>query len=112
MHSACLRSDCSSIIAVHGLNGHAYGTWAHSKAGQSSFETMWLRDLLPDAIDEARILVYGYNSALLGSNTSVSSVKDFALDLLQRIMDDRIDQVRVSIMCKIDAEVDRVIHGL
>ena len=73
---------------------------------------MWLRDLLPDAIEEARILVYGYNSALLGSNTSVSSVKDFALDLLQRIMDDRIDQVRYSIIYKVDAEVGRMIHGL
>ena len=75
-------------------------------------ETMWLRDLLPDAIEEARVLVYGYNSTVLGSNTSVSSIKDFGLDLLQRIMDDRADQVRYPIMCKYDAEVERIIHGL
>ena len=51
-------------------------------------------------------------STVLGSNTSVSSIKDFALDLLQRIMEDRADQVRYPIMCKFDAEVKRLIHGL
>ena len=55
---------------------------------------MWLRDFLPDKVRKARILVYGYNSALLGSNTSVSNIKDFAHDLLQRIIDDRADKVR------------------
>ena len=92
-----MNTDRNSIIAVHGLNGHAYGTWAHCEAGQPGFENMWLRDFLPDEVKQARILVYGYNSALLGSNTSVSSVKDFAHDLLQRIIDDRADQVRCSI---------------
>lgn len=58
---------------------------------------MWLRDFLPGNVKKARILVYGYNSALLGSNTSVSSVKDFAHDLLQRIIDDRADQVRYAL---------------
>lgn len=65
---------------------------------------MWLRDFLPDNVPEARILVYGYNSALLGSNTSVSSVKDFAHDLLQRIIDDRADQVRYLIFSGINAD--------
>lgn len=50
---------------------------------------MWLRDFLPGNTPSARVLVYGYNSALLGSNTSVSGIKDFAYDLLQRILDDR-----------------------
>lgn len=58
---------------------------------------MWLRDFLPGNVKKARILVYGYNSALLGSNTSVSSVKDFAHDLLQRIIDDTADQVRFAL---------------
>jgi hypothetical protein len=51
--------------------------------------SMWLRDFLPQAIPQARCVTYGYNSALLGSNTSVSSVADFSRDLLQRIADDR-----------------------
>ena len=50
---------------------------------------MWLRDFLPYQFPQARIIVYGYNSTLLGPNTSVSSVKDFASDLLERILDDK-----------------------
>jgi hypothetical protein len=42
-------------------------------------------------------MTYGYNSALLGANTSVSKIPDFAKDLLQRIVDDRFtDQVRLA----------------
>ena len=55
---------------------------------------MWLRDFIPDEVKKARILIYVYNSALLGSDTSVSNIKDFAHDLLQRIVDDRADKVR------------------
>lgn len=90
----CANFHCNSIIAVHGLNGHAYGTWAHHEVGQTASEAMWLRDFLPHHVKRARILVHGYNSVLLGLNVSVSGVKDFAHDLLQRIIDDRADQVR------------------
>lgn len=65
---------------------------------------MWLRDFLAGAISssterrnisQARIMIYGYNSALLGVKTSVSTIRDFAKDLLQRIVDDRCtEQVR------------------
>ena len=82
------KSSPTSIIAVHGLNGHAYGTWAFQE-GKAGSEVMWLRDFLPDQVKNARITVYGYNSTLVGPNTSVSNVKDFACDLLQRILDDR-----------------------
>lgn len=79
-----------SIIALHGLNGHAYNTWVYNDDRQSdSSEVMWLRDFLPDSAPTARIAVYGYNSALVGSNTSVSGIKDFACDLLQRILAER-----------------------
>ena len=98
----CANFYCNSIIAVHGLNGHAYGTWAHHEDGQPAFEAMWLRDFLPHNVKTARVLVYGYNSALLGLNVSVSGVKDFAHDLLQRIIDDRADQVRDPIFFVID----------
>jgi hypothetical protein len=50
---------------------------------------MWLRDFLPDTIRGARVLTYGYNSTLFGAQASVSTVTDFARDLLQRITDDR-----------------------
>ena len=99
----CAKLHWHSIIAVHGLNGHAYGTWAHHEEGKSGSESMWLRDFIPEKVPKARILVHGYNSALLGSNTSVSSVKDFAHDLLHRIIDDRANQVRHPILFRIHA---------
>ena len=51
---------------------------------------MWLRDFLPEKINSARVMIYGYNSILLGPNTSVSVISDFASDLLQRVIDDRV----------------------
>ena len=74
-----------SIVAVHGLNGHGYGTWTSFTDEKAAQEMMWLRDILPSQATDARIIAYGYNSALLGSDTSVSSIHDFGLDLLQRI---------------------------
>lgn len=74
---------------MHGLNGHAFGTWACHEQDQENLEAMWLRDFLPTQIRGARVLIYGYNSTLLGPNTSVSTIRDFAFDLLQRILADR-----------------------
>ena len=49
------------------------------------------KDFLPHQIKSTRILTYEYSSAILGPDTAVSSVKDIAHDLLQRITDDRSD---------------------
>jgi hypothetical protein len=54
---------------------------------------MWLRDFLPAQLSGARIMTFGYNSTLLGSTTSVSEIKDFARDLLQRLVDDRVPNI-------------------
>ncbi len=45
---------------------------------------MWLRDSLPVHIPQARIMTFGYDSAVFSSH-STSSIADFALDLLERI---------------------------
>ena len=74
---------------MHGLNGHAFGTWVCHDEDRANLETMWLRDFLPAQIERARIVTYGYNSAMLGPNTSVSTIRDFAFDLLRRILADR-----------------------
>ena len=44
------------IVAVHGLGGHSYDTWTHDNG------IMWLRDLLPQDIHNARVMTWGYNS--------------------------------------------------
>ena len=50
------------IIALTGLAGHAFGSWAASPH-------MWLRDFLPEDLPRARILLYGYDSNLAGSQS-------------------------------------------
>ena len=48
------------MLAVHGLIGDSYSTWA-------SEGTIWLRDLLPSLPEfkNARIMTFGYNSQFL-----------------------------------------------
>jgi hypothetical protein len=74
------------IIAIHGLNGHYLNTWtAVSKLGT---ECNWLKDLLPNQIPNARIMSFGYNSAVQFSK-SAASIGSFAEDLLEDIMSRR-----------------------
>ncbi|KAH8679043.1 hypothetical protein BGZ60DRAFT_513281 [Tricladium varicosporioides] len=58
------------IIAVTGLAGHAFGSW---KARGSP--DMWLRDFLPNEIPNVRILTYGYDTKLPGSQSTASIVE-------------------------------------
>ncbi|CCA74555.1 related to kinesin light chain [Serendipita indica DSM 11827] len=44
------------IVAIHGLQGHREKSWT-TKDG-----TLWLRDLLPSDLPNARILSYGYDA--------------------------------------------------
>ncbi|TPX13492.1 uncharacterized protein E0L32_005963 [Thyridium curvatum] len=70
----------ADIIAVTGLSGHAFGSWVNSR-GQ-----MWLLDYLPkDLQQKARILIYGYPSALQGSR-SQSSLGDYSNCFMQDLM--------------------------
>ncbi|KAL0632798.1 hypothetical protein Q9L58_008314 [Maublancomyces gigas] len=64
------------IIAVTGLAGHAFATWK-ARGGCA----MWLRDFLPEHVPGARILTYGYDSTLLGNN-STASFREFSCNLL------------------------------
>lgn len=62
-----------SIIAITGLAGHAFGSWAHSE------EKMWLRDYLPKPYaHNARILTYGYSSHITGDITSMVTLSDLS----------------------------------
>ncbi|KAK0123332.1 hypothetical protein ONS96_010326 [Cadophora gregata f. sp. sojae] len=68
------------VVAVHGLNGHYLNTWtATNAAGQ---KVVWLKDLLPKQLPDARIMSYGYNSALQFSK-SVAGIGTFAEQLLE-----------------------------
>ncbi|KFY96587.1 hypothetical protein V500_02378 [Pseudogymnoascus sp. VKM F-4518 (FW-2643)] len=76
------KDVCADIIAVTGLAGHAFGSWAHSA------QKMWLRDYLPrDIQNRARILIYGYESQLHGANTAKSIISDYGNSFTQSLMD-------------------------
>ncbi|KAI5844262.1 hypothetical protein BZA05DRAFT_172765 [Tricharina praecox] len=73
--------DEVDLIAVHGLNGHAFSSWA-------SGDRMWLRDFLPAQMPKTRIMTYGYNSSVW-DKTSTTTIPEFAQGLLWAIINKR-----------------------
>jgi protein SERAC1 len=78
------------IVAVHGLNGHYLRTW--SARGPDGAQVNWLRDFLPKQIPNARIMSYGYNSALQFSK-SVADIFTFADQLLEALISRRVTEI-------------------
>ncbi|TVY82132.1 Ankyrin-2 [Lachnellula suecica] len=72
----------ADIVAVTGLAANAYGSWA------SDLEHMWLRDMLPMDIPNARILIYGYDSHLEASQ-SYSGLSGFSTPFARALDDIR-----------------------
>ncbi|KAF8247235.1 hypothetical protein K440DRAFT_551663 [Wilcoxina mikolae CBS 423.85] len=105
-----LKLTVPSIIAIHGLNGHAYETWTATTdqnpqtaalvpnttptSSPSSplplpnpndnNRTLWLRDLLPKEVPNTRIFTFGYDARVAGTK-SVSRIPDIATILLSNI---------------------------
>ena len=74
------------VVAVHGLQGDAFKTWTHENG------TLWLRDLLPAEVPSARITTFGYDSTWAFSK-SVADIGDIALDLLNRLVTQRDEDI-------------------
>ena len=68
----------ADVIAITGLAGHAFGSWAASQ------HRMWLRDFLPSDFPNMRILLYGYNSQLAHS-LSRSIIADFTSNFVIKL---------------------------
>jgi hypothetical protein len=77
--SLLLANFFYSIIAVPGLGSHAFGSW---KAQNS--DEIWLRDFLPEDIPNIRVLLYGYDTKLPGSQ-SKQSIEDLGRAFLEQI---------------------------
>lgn len=78
-----------NIIAVHGaLGGHAFDSWTFRGLGSNGAGAMWLRDFLPDEIPQSRIMTYGYNSNIAGTE-SVAGIRSYGSSLLNIINDMR-----------------------
>jgi hypothetical protein len=68
-----------SIIAITGLDGHAYGSWR----GKGNLGRMWLRDFLSKDLPRCRTMIYGYNSKL--SSQGVDTIMDYGRELLEEL---------------------------
>jgi len=68
---------------VHGLNGHREKSWTDSES-----KVLWLRDLLPLQLPNARVLTFGYDADTLKLSPSVSqfSLNDHAVSLVDELL--------------------------
>lgn len=73
----------SSVVAVHGLQGHSATTWTESKT-----KKFWLKDFLPTNLNSARIMTFGYNADAAFSSLT-SDMDDHASNLLVNLVDKR-----------------------
>ncbi|KAF3002276.1 hypothetical protein E8E15_000969 [Penicillium rubens] len=69
----------ADIIAIAGLDGHAYGSWQ----GRGNLGRMWLRDFLSKDLPRCRTMIYGYNSKL--SSHGVDTILDYGRELMEEI---------------------------
>lgn len=74
----------ADVVAVTGLGGHAWGSW-RSPDG----EVMWLADYLPLDIKNCRIMTFGYNSHLFGSDADSQDMDDYRRALLEQVAEAR-----------------------
>ena len=76
----------TSVIAVHGLQGHAIATWTHPDS-----HMMWLQTQLSVAIPMSRIVSYGYDANIYKSGNTLH-IQDNTADLLSEIQAKRTSQ--------------------
>lgn len=69
----------ADLVAVTGLAGHAFGSWAHDK------EHSWLRDYLPRDVHNLRVMTYGYDSQLAEGQQSRQDLEMHAQDFATRL---------------------------
>lgn len=70
------KLNFNSVIALSGLNGHAFGSFK-----QKGNDYMWLRDQLPTDIKTARILIYGYDTRM----PSIQNIHDLGESLRSQL---------------------------
>jgi hypothetical protein len=68
-----------SVIAITGLDGHAYGSWR----GKGNLGRMWLRDFLSKDLPHCRTMIYGYNSKL--SSHGIDTIMDYGRGLIEEL---------------------------
>ena len=66
----------ADIVAIAGLDGHAYGSWSGGNP-----ERMWLRDFLREDLPKCRVMTYGYSS-----NPGLHTIADFGKGLREELL--------------------------
>ncbi|KAF2802308.1 uncharacterized protein BDZ99DRAFT_401890 [Mytilinidion resinicola] len=69
----------ADIIAITGLDGHAYGSWR----GKGNLGRMWLRDFVSKDLPHCRTMIYGYNSKL--SSYGINTIMDYSRELMEEL---------------------------
>ncbi|KAG4279117.1 hypothetical protein FPRO04_13726 [Fusarium proliferatum] len=69
----------ADIIAIAGLDGHAYGSWR----SKGNLGRMWLRDFLSNDLPSCRTMIYGYNSKL--SSHGIDTIMDYGRGLMEEL---------------------------
>ncbi|KAF2735267.1 hypothetical protein EJ04DRAFT_216254 [Polyplosphaeria fusca] len=69
----------ADVIAITGLDGHAYGSWR----GKGNLRRMWLRDFLSKDLPCCRTMIYGYNSKL--SSHGIDTIMDYGRGLIEEL---------------------------
>ena len=81
-----LLTRSSSIIFVHGLRGHCRETWTKD-------DVCWPKELLSKepALSHIRVLTFGYDANIvkLMGCASLSSLFDHSIDLLNKLSQER-----------------------
>lgn len=72
----------SSFIAIHGLNGDAFGTWTDKNTG-----FMWLQDSLPARAPNARVFSFGYGARFYKADSN-AGITDWAQQLIHEYRND------------------------
>ncbi|KAI1414613.1 hypothetical protein F5Y13DRAFT_158938 [Hypoxylon sp. FL1857] len=70
----------ADIVFIHGLGGTSHWTWSKNRDPELFWPLKFL-PLEPD-VGSARILTFGYNANFLRAGSVITSVLDFAKDLL------------------------------
>ncbi|KAM7183303.1 hypothetical protein V8F33_013665 [Rhypophila sp. PSN 637] len=82
---ATSEHELVDIVAVHDLHEDSFEAWTHPETG-----ALWLRDFLPDHLQAARVLAYGYDSSALSFFTSD------APERVQRMAESLVQELRAN----------------
>lgn len=82
--------DDNSIIAITGIDGHAFNSWVGPISGK-----MWLRDFIPlrPQLANSRVMTYGYDMRLVSGKSWDDYRKEFLQELVRSRTEPRVKPI-------------------